>query len=90
MSLMPSGIPSIGDNGRPARQRSADRSAAERAAAMSLADKRTDSRFEFLDAGETALKQIARRVLAGPKIGFGGDERDGLRCCHGDIPVRPR
>jgi hypothetical protein len=35
MSLMPSGIPSIGDNFRPARQRSADRSAAARAAAMS-------------------------------------------------------
>ncbi len=35
MSLTPSGIPSIGDSGWPARQRSADRSAAARAAAMS-------------------------------------------------------
>src|SRR5205814_4430629 len=35
MSLMPSGIPSIGDKGRPARQRAAERSAAVPAAAIS-------------------------------------------------------
>jgi len=32
---MPSGMPSIGDNGRPSRQRAAERSAAARAAAIS-------------------------------------------------------
>src|SRR6185312_5937012 len=35
MSLMPRGMPSIVDNGRPSRQRAADRSAAARAEATS-------------------------------------------------------
>ena len=56
-----------------------DRDRLERSAAPNgVADKRTDSRLEFLDTSKTTLEQFARRVLAGRKISGGGDKRDGM------------
>jgi hypothetical protein len=85
MSLMPSGMPSIGDNGRPPRQRPAERSAAARGGDI-VADESTDGRFERLQASETAFKKVARRVAAGPEIRSDGKEWKRLWDCHCSTP----
>jgi hypothetical protein len=63
-----------------------------------VADKCTNRRLEAFEAGETALKEIARRVLADGKISNRRKKRDRLRHRHhgasNDIddptPMQPR
>ena len=65
MSLMPTGMPSIGESGLPSRQRCVDCAAASRAAATFSVTKAPTSRLKPLDGREAALQIGARRVAAG-------------------------
>ena len=67
MSLMPTGMPSIGESGLPARQRAVDSSAAARAAIEAEVDEGADLGLERREIGEAAFEEIARRVGAAGK-----------------------
>src|SRR5205814_569502 len=76
MSLMPSGMPSIGDNGRPSRQRAAERSAAARAAAISWQTNAPTAGSNF----STCKRQRSRnsRGVSLPAAKFAAAEKNGI------------
>jgi hypothetical protein len=78
MSLMPSGMPSIGDNGRPSRQRAAERSAAARAAAISWQTNAPTAGSNF----STCKRQRSRnsRGVSLPAAKFAAAEKNGIGC----------
>ena len=82
MSLMPSGMPSIGDKGRPSRQRAVERVGGNARRGDVVADEGADGRLEFLQTVQAAFEKCAGRVAAGGKTSRGGEERHRLRQRH--------
>ena len=64
MSLMPIGMPSIGERGLPSRQRAVDWSAATPRALQVEMHEGADLRLERSQVGEAAFEKIARAVGA--------------------------
>src|ERR1051325_9851559 len=78
MSLMPSGMPSIGDKGRPARQRAAERSAAARAAAISWQTKAPTTGSQASRRARPRSRNSRGVSLASSK--FAVAEKNGIAC----------
>ena len=68
MSLIPIGMPSIGESGLPARQRSVERSAAVLRGGKIERDEGADLRLPGVEVGDAALEKFARRVFAAGEI----------------------
>ena len=69
MSLMPTGMPSIGDSGLPARQRALDASAWRLSACRVEMDEGADVCLARRNRRKAALEELARRVGARRKSG---------------------
>ena len=68
MSLMPIGMPSIGESGLPLAPARGRRSAACAGRLEVEGDEGADLRLPGLERGEAALEEIARRILAAGEI----------------------
>jgi hypothetical protein len=83
--MMPSGMPSIGDDGRPSRQRAVERSVAAPAAGISW-QTNAPRQVRTPRHAKAEFEKFARRLFAGGKIRSGGKEWHRLRQRHRVTP----